>query len=89
MDERTLNKINKLKKNEFHRMLEYIPEDQLEMKYGGTMEDIVVFWPPIDSLKNLKFVSFNKSFYFYFSNILVRELIPPMKLQSIIIAFLL
>lgn len=58
MDDRTLNKINKLKKNEFQRMLEYIPEDQLEMKYGGKMEDIVVFWPPIDSLKDLKYVYF-------------------------------
>lgn len=54
MDERTLNKINKLKKSEFSKMLEYIPAEQLEKKYGGTMENIVIYWPPTDTLVHLK-----------------------------------
>ena len=35
-------------------MFEYIPGDQLEMQYGGTMENIKNHWPPIDPLRHLK-----------------------------------
>lgn len=54
LDERTLYKINKLKKNEFHKMFDLIPPEQLEKKYGGTLENITSFWPPIDPLKEEK-----------------------------------
>lgn len=54
LDDKTLNKINKLSKKEFSKMFEYFPGDQLEMKYGGTMPNIQKYWPPIDPLKSLK-----------------------------------
>ena len=54
MDDRTLTKINRLKKNDYGKMLEYISADQLEMKYGGTMDNITKYWPPLDTLKHLK-----------------------------------
>jgi hypothetical protein len=54
LDDKTKQKINKLKKTEYSKMLEYFTGDQIEMKYGGTMENIKVFWPPIDPLQSIK-----------------------------------
>ena len=54
LDDRTKAKINKIGKKEYSKIFEYIPGDQLEMQYGGTMENIKNYWPPIDPLKHLK-----------------------------------
>ena len=44
MDPETAGKISMLRKKDFHQLLEKIPEDQLEAKYGGKLPDPTVFW---------------------------------------------
>ncbi len=54
MDVKTLQKINKLKKTEYSKMFACISPDQLEMKYGGTMDNITDFWPPINPYEHIE-----------------------------------
>lgn len=49
MDHDTKEKINFLKKKEFHKMLQFIDADQLLEEYGGTLKLPERIWPPVDS----------------------------------------
>ncbi len=48
LDETSVKKVKFLKKGEFKDLFEYINEDQIEKKYGGTADDISGnFFPPV------------------------------------------
>jgi hypothetical protein len=55
LDEKTKQKIWILTKKEFGRILDLIDPDQLEKKYGGILDEISKYWPPIDTLKSVNF----------------------------------
>lgn len=44
----TKEKINFLKKKDFHKLHEYIDEDQLLEEYGGKLKLPAKIWPPVD-----------------------------------------
>lgn len=46
MDAESAEKITMLKKEKFSQMLEKIPAECLEKKYGGNLENFTRFWPP-------------------------------------------
>eukprot|EP01016_Furgasonia_blochmanni_P032705 TRINITY_DN3372_c0_g1_i7.p1 TRINITY_DN3372_c0_g1~~TRINITY_DN3372_c0_g1_i7.p1 ORF type:complete len:431 (-),score=81.43 TRINITY_DN3372_c0_g1_i7:263-1555(-) len=45
LDPETADKIQFLRESDFKVMLEHIPRNQLEKKYGGDVEDLKTFWP--------------------------------------------
>jgi len=44
LDEGTKSKCEILEPNEYHKMLETIPANQLQQKYGGELQDLDIFW---------------------------------------------
>jgi hypothetical protein len=56
MDPETSQKINFLQKKAFNKLLDQIPVDQLEVKYGGTAPNVTHFWPPTYSMKEPAYV---------------------------------
>ena len=44
LDPETANKVLMLKKDSFKKLHEFIPPDQLEVKYGGTHPNITDPW---------------------------------------------
>lgn len=44
MDPETVQKIRFIKKNNFQEIQDYVPDHQLQKKYGGKLEDLTVFW---------------------------------------------
>jgi len=50
IDPETASKISMLSKSDFPQLLERISADQLERRYGGTLPDRTIFWPPVNTL---------------------------------------
>jgi hypothetical protein len=50
IDYETAEKINFMKKKEFPQLLELIPKEQLEEKFGGTHPNLTKFWPPKNTI---------------------------------------
>ena len=55
MDPTSREKTSVVKREEFKRVFRNIPPNQLEVKYGGEMPNIVKFWPPTNTLQNHPF----------------------------------
>mmetsp|Transcript_36075 Transcript_36075/g.32461 ORF Transcript_36075/g.32461 Transcript_36075/m.32461 type:complete len:198 (+) Transcript_36075:455-1048(+) len=51
LDSDTKSKISMIKEKNRGELKEYIPEDQLEAKYGGKLPDPTQFWPPYTTMK--------------------------------------
>jgi hypothetical protein len=50
IDPETATKIQMLGKSDYARLLQQIDPDQLEVKYGGTLPDQQIHWPPVNTL---------------------------------------
>lgn len=44
MDPETVQKIRFLKKANFHEIQDFVDPNQIQKKYGGTLEDPTEFW---------------------------------------------
>ncbi|EAR86555.2 CRAL TRIO domain protein (macronuclear) [Tetrahymena thermophila SB210] len=48
MDHESAEKITMLKKDKYPKILEKIPAEMLEQKFGGKVPNVTQFWPPVD-----------------------------------------
>lgn len=53
IDSETTTKIQMFTKSDYPKLLERINADQLEEKYGGTLKEPTIHWPPINTLGKL------------------------------------
>lgn len=44
MDPETVQKIRFIKKNNFSEIQDYVHPTQLQKKYGGQLDDLIIFW---------------------------------------------
>jgi hypothetical protein len=65
IDPDTTSKISMLRKKDFYQLLDKIPIDQLEVKYGGKLPDTTTFWPPHNTLMLLPYTKFGIEPTFY------------------------
>jgi len=53
IDPETATKIQMLGKSDYAKLLQQIDPDQLEVKYGGTLPEQPIYWPPVNTLGKL------------------------------------
>lgn len=52
-----MRKVTMVDKKEFHHLHEFISRDQLQMKYGGSAQDVTQFFPPFDTFPSVEKVT--------------------------------